>query len=106
MSLDVNESVDREQTRQNKADEIAADQGTNWHVQFAPGSFGCHELLDRVARAAEQIERDLLEHPACIANGEWYGLADEAATALHELYQRIGALHLGADAGGLDADKS
>lgn len=106
MSLDVNESVDREQTRQNKADEIAADQGADWQIQFAPGSFGCHELLDRVARAAEQLERDLLEHPACVANGQWYGLADEAATALHELYQRIGALHLGADAGGPAADNS
>lgn len=97
MSLDVNRSVDSDQARQCKVDEMSADHGPNWRQQFAPGSFGCHEILDRVARSAEQIERDILDHPACIANAEWYNLADEAATALHELYQRIGAIHLGCD---------
>lgn len=99
MSLDVNESFDREQTRECKADEMTADHGPAWRQQFAPGSFGCHELLDRVNRAAEQIERDLLGHPACIANAEWYGLAEDAVAALRELYQRIGAVHLDSEAG-------
>ncbi|HEX5442822.1 MAG TPA: hypothetical protein VFW87_03290 [Pirellulales bacterium] len=97
MSIDVNETLDREQTRQCKADEMTVDHGSEWREQFAPGSFGCHELLDRVNRAAEQIERDLLNHPACIASADWYSLADEAASALHKLYQRIGAVHLDAD---------
>lgn len=99
MSLDTNESLDREQARQQRADDMAAEEGADWQGRFLPGSFGCHELLDRVARTADQIERQIIDHPACIANAQWYGLAEDAAAALHELYRRIGAVHLDADAG-------
>ena len=61
---------------------------------FKPGSFGCHELLDRTSIAADTLEQFVLSHPACIQNPDWYALADKAVTALRELYQRIGAEHL------------
>jgi len=51
--------------------------------------------LDRTILLAEQVERTILSHPACIQNREWYELASEASAALHELYQRIGSEHLG-----------
>ena len=61
-----------------------------------PGSFGCHELLDRTALVSDLLQRHVLTHPACALNPDWYALADQAAAALCELYQQIGAAHLGA----------
>lgn len=60
---------------------------------FTPGSFGCHEALDRCALLAELVE-DFSEHSAIAANGEWQAKAKEAAEALASLYQSIGSLHL------------
>jgi hypothetical protein len=40
------------------------------------------------------VEQYVLSHPACAQNQEWFALADQAVTALRELYQRIGAVHL------------
>ena len=34
------------------------------------------------------------DRPACLQNAEWYTLARQAANALHNLYQRVGAVHL------------
>jgi hypothetical protein len=68
----------------------------NWEADYRPGSSGCHELLDRTALFADMLEQHLLEHPACLANPEWYLLAEQSAAALRDLYQRIGADHLGA----------
>ncbi|MBF0337739.1 MAG: hypothetical protein HQL05_07885 [Nitrospirae bacterium] len=62
--------------------------------QYQPGSFGCHELLDRTAFVANIIEDYVLNHPSCMLNKQWYGLAERAVAALHELYQRIGEEHL------------
>ena len=42
-------------------------------------------------------ERHLLSHPACVANPAWYFLAEQAAAALRELYQQVGAQHLTTD---------
>jgi hypothetical protein len=64
--------------------------------EYKPGSFGCHELLDRTSLLANQIETWLLDHPACLDRPEFYALAERAASALHELYQRIGEVHLDA----------
>jgi hypothetical protein len=69
---------------------------------YKPGSFGCHELLDRTNLVADNLEEWILSHPACVQNAEWYALADRAVTALRELYQRIGAEHLEAER---DADE-
>ncbi len=86
-----------EQARQEKATELNAEQGADWADDCRPGSFGCHELLDRTSLLAENLEQYVLSHPACVAHAEWYALADQAATALQELYQRIGAAHVDAD---------
>ena len=85
---------DTEHERQQLHDELAADHGPDWAAQYAPGSFGCHELLDRTALAADIVERYVRTHPACVQNREWFALAEQAVTALQELYQRIGAAHL------------
>jgi hypothetical protein len=84
-----------ERDRLREADELAAECGPEWADGYRPGTAGCHELLDRAAMLADMLERHLLAHPACVANAEWYKLAEQAAAALHELYQRVGAEHLG-----------
>lgn len=80
-----------EQDRQQILSDVAADQGPNWSEQFQPGSFGCHELLDRTALVSDLLQRYILTHPACALQPDWYALADQAAAALCELYQQIGA---------------
>src|SRR5437868_5843522 len=87
-----------EQDRLRQASELAAESGEGWAAAYLPGSSGCHELLDRAALLSEMLERYLLVHPACVANPEWYLLAEQAAGALRELYQQIGAQHLGGEA--------
>ena len=44
----------------------------------------------------DSVDRHLCEHPAILANPEWFRLASEAQTALYNLYQSIGGAHLGA----------
>jgi hypothetical protein len=83
-----------EQTRQQLANDMHADHGPHWAEQFKPGSFGCHELLDRTLMAAELVEQYVLSHPSCVQNREWFALAEQAVSALQELYQRVGAEHL------------
>ncbi|TMA51935.1 MAG: hypothetical protein E6J80_12860 [Deltaproteobacteria bacterium] len=83
-----------EQERQQLIDELIADHGLHWAEEYKPGSFGCHELLDRTALAADMVEQYVLTHPACVQNKEWFTLADRAMAALRELYQRIGEEHL------------
>jgi hypothetical protein len=83
-----------EQERQQLVDELIADRGPDWAEQYKPGSFGCHELLDRTALVADTVERYVLTHPSCVQNRDWFALADQAVAALRELYQRIGQEHL------------
>jgi hypothetical protein len=83
-----------EQERQRLAGELAADYGPDWPDRYRPGTFGCHELLDRVHLIEGQLERDVLTHPACVANAEWFALAGQAADLLRQLYQRVGADHV------------
>src|SRR5260370_40566418 len=97
MSTQPATSGGAEEERQGRAAEMEADYGPNWKEDSKPGSFGCHELLDRTNLVADNLEDFVLSHPACVQNAEWYALADKAATALRELYQRIGAEHLEAE---------
>jgi hypothetical protein len=83
-----------EQERQQLIDELIADYGPDWAEQYKPGSFGCHELLDRTALVADNVERYVLTHPSCVQNRDWFVLAEQAVAALQELYQRIGQEHL------------
>jgi hypothetical protein len=87
-------SLDLEEQRQEILKEMIAEHGPEWTSQFGPGTMGCHELLDRTLLAAETVEQYVLSHPACAQNPEWYALAEQAVTALNELYQQIGAEHL------------
>jgi hypothetical protein len=74
---------------------VQSEQDPGWEERYRPGSYGCHELLDRVLMLGDLVESQLLEHPACALNEEWYSRAVQAAETLRELYQRIGAAHLG-----------
>ncbi len=90
-SNDAPEDEEVEQDRRAKIAELDAEEGPEWIDRFKPGTFGCHELLDRTLILAEAIEQQLVDHPACLLNPEWYALADRAANALQKLYQKIGA---------------
>ena len=94
MSKNAIKLADAEQERQQLLGELAANQGPQWAEQYESGSFGCHELLDRTALAADLVERYVRTHPACVQNREWFALAEQAAAALRDLYQRIGETHL------------
>ena len=87
-------ALNTEQERQQLIDAFSADHGPDWAQQAKPGSFGCHELLDRTALVADMLEQYILTHPACVQNKDWYALAEQAVLALRELYQQVGAEHL------------
>jgi hypothetical protein len=94
MAARASKSTDRERERQRHCREFEADHGSKWEEQYKPGTFGCHELLDRTAIATDEIERAILMHPACVRDEEWYALAEKAVSALQTLYQRVGAKHM------------
>jgi hypothetical protein len=96
MSVESQSPCEVEQDRQRQVQEFAAESGQDWAEEFRPGSAGCHELLDRTALLTDMLERHILAHPACVARKEWYLLAEQAAAALRELYQQVGAEHLAA----------
>lgn len=50
-----------------------------------------HEALHTASLAADFVERHLVAHPAIEAKAEWRVLAARASTALHRLYQLVGA---------------
>jgi hypothetical protein len=86
---------DIERARLRQVDELTAESGDAWANGYQPGEPGCHELLDRTALLSDTLERHLLGHPACVANPKWYALVEQAAAALRELYQQVGAEHIG-----------
>src|SRR5713226_1677516 len=104
MAARTGKSSERERERRELLKELSAGEGPDWSKHFKPGSFGCHELLDRTMLAAGVVEEYVLTHPACAQNPDWYALADKAASALQELYQQIGAAHVGRDEAEGNAD--
>lgn len=88
--------VDRtvEGDRRELSVELSVENGPEWETPYKPGTFGCHELLDRVAFLSKSLDEFVVEHPACIRNADWYALARQASDALAELYQRVGSEHL------------
>ena len=62
---------------------------------FAPGTPGCHEALHVASMLCDSVDRYICDHPAVLGDPEWYQLASEAQDALFNLYQAIGAKHLG-----------
>jgi hypothetical protein len=97
MNIEGANAHEIEQERQMRARQLSGESGEEWMEDYRPGSAGCHELLDRTALLADMLERHVLAHPACIARPEWYLLAEQAAAAVHALYQHVGAEHLGAE---------
>jgi hypothetical protein len=100
MNMPLPPSLEVEQDRAEEMAKLQADQGADWEELNRPGTFGCHELLDRSVSLAGIVEQQLLSHPACVQNSEWYALAHQAVTALNDLYQRVGAVHLMAEPAG------
>lgn len=94
MSSQSTKALDIERERQQCIEEMIAEHGPQWSKQYKPGSFGCHELLDRTSMAADIVEQYVLSHPACVQNQKWFALAEQAVAALRELYQRVGEEHL------------
>jgi len=88
-----------ERQRRQKLRELVAEMDAAELSQFASGTFGCHELLDRVLVLGNNVEQYVLDHPACVQNEEWYALANQAVKALRELYQLVGAAHLNGEDG-------
>ena len=87
-----------ESLRQELMAEFEEEQGEDWQSLNAPGTYGCHELLDRTYLVSNMLDSYVLTHPACVQNPQWFALAQQASDALHDLYQRISAVHLDAEA--------
>ena len=87
-------SFETESDRRRRLAGLIAEGGAGWEDRFRPGSFGCHELLDRTALAANTVEQFVLSHPSCVRDPEWFALAERAASALWDLYRRVGEAHL------------
>jgi hypothetical protein len=100
VNMTASNVVPTEADRVRLANDLTVEAGPGWADGYQPGSPGCHELLDRASLLSDMTERYLVGHPACIANPGWYALAERAAAALRELYQQIGAEHLGTEQGG------
>lgn len=64
---------------------------------FAPGTFGCHEVLHMASFVAAVVDTELVDHPAIRANPYWYALALSARITLNDLHQAIGESHLRAE---------
>lgn len=62
-------------------------------ADWAPGTFGYHEALDRTSVQMNHLEV-VLDHLAVLLDPEAYRLAHEAHTNLFNLYQHLGALHM------------
>jgi hypothetical protein len=86
-------AAETERERRRQVAELEAGEGADWSKSYRPGSFGCHELLDRTSFVGDMVEQYVLAHPACLANPEWYDLAAKAVAALRELYQQVGSEH-------------
>ena len=83
-----------EKDRAEQESEFAAEHGPDWREPFAPGTFGGHELLDRLGLVSKLVDDAIVSHPACVQNPEWYALARRASEALADLYQQVGAEQL------------
>ena len=97
MSPDLTDSGETERDRQELVREFSEGDGLDDPGENKPGSFGCHELLDRTALIMRLLEEQVVEHPACFHRADWFALAHEATAILNRLYQEIGREHLGGE---------
>ncbi len=94
MSAPTKDALDLERDRQQRLRDLAENGTEPTLDEFRPGTFGCHELLDRTDCLVRLIDGWILSHPACLQRPEWFALADQALDLLAELYQQVGAEHL------------
>lgn len=94
--LDPAEGMDAEIERERleRVEDLALEDGPEWSTHAMPGTFACHELLDRTMIAFNLVEEMILSHPACVQKREWYALAYRAFKALEGLYEKVGEIHL------------
>ena len=100
MNAKVREPHEAEEYRQELLGEITRE-GESQEEQFRPGTFGCHELLDRLSILVGNLEEHILQHPSCVRNPDWFELAHQAVSVLNDLYQQVGASHLDEDTPGV-----
>jgi hypothetical protein len=62
--------------------------------QTGMNNYSRHEVLHMAAFLMRAVSEELVEHEAIKAQPEWLALAEQAETALFELYQAIGQEHL------------
>lgn len=91
----MDEEIERE--RLERVEDLSDEDGSDWEQEYVPGTFGCHELLDRTMIAFNMVEEMILSHPACVRDPAWYGLAYRAFKALELLYERVGEVHSGTE---------
>lgn len=87
-------SDDLESERQELLRRLGEDMPSYSRAEYGPGSFGCHELLDRTALVLDFLEKHIAEHPACVQQPSWFALVRDATASLSQLYQEIGRGHL------------
>jgi hypothetical protein len=94
MNGHVTKGLDTNQERQRLMNDMITGHGPQWAEHYKSGSFGCHELLDRTSLVADIVGRHVLSRPACVQDRDWFALAEQAVTALREMYERMGETHL------------
>lgn len=67
-------------------------------AQYRPGTYGCHEALHLTSVLTELVSREVVEHPAIVAREDWSARAQRVVDELGDLYQEIGAVHVGQEA--------
>ena len=60
---------------------------------YEPGSFGFHEILDRISIIAEAFEMNVSEHPAA-KHPDLQKRITKIEKELYKLYQIAGGLHV------------
>ena len=60
---------------------------------------GYREALHAASMLHDGVERFLCEHPCVVLDAAAFRMAQDAATALFNLYQRLGALEAASEAG-------
>jgi hypothetical protein len=108
MSIEFDEikPEDVERERQERLEDLVAEDGSDWADAYAPGTHGCHELYDRTMLAFNMVEELILSHPACVQDPEWFSAAYRSFKALEELYERIGSVHITDDDEPEDGDEA
>ena len=79
---------------------VASEQEPGWEALYEPGSFGCHELLDRVMLLGDLVEGQVLEHPSCALHAEWHQLACASGGSVARVIPADWAEHLTLGCGG------